>query len=90
MKKELLTPTQTKTVKMSLDQYAVSRVAITTFITSLEEKEVFWLERLNASSQTELKDNQRWLKMCRNQLKDLQELVKIMDKTELITEHKLY
>lgn len=91
MEKELLTPTQSKTVKMSLDQYAVSRVAITNHIESLEEKEVFWLEKLNASNtELEVKDNQFWLKMTRKYLSDCKDLVKIMDKTQLITEHKLY
>ena len=76
---------------MSLDQYSVSRVAITTFIESLKEKEVFWLERLNSSNSTnDVKDNNFYLKITRNQLSELQDLVKIMDKTELITEHKLY
>jgi len=91
MKTELLTPTQYKKVKMSIDQYAVGRVAMTKFIESLKEKEVFWLDRLNASNtELEVKDNQFWLKTVRRQLSDMQDLVKIMDKTELITEHKLY
>jgi len=92
MKKVLLKePTFHKKVKMSLDQYAISRVAITKFIESLKEKEIFWLERLNGStSANQVKDNQYWLKSIRDQLSDCQDLVKIMDKTQLITEHKLY
>tara|TARA_B100001094_G_C17642867_1_gene535837 strand:- start:301 stop:597 length:297 start_codon:yes stop_codon:yes gene_type:complete len=91
MKTELATPTQHKTIKMSLDQYSVSRVAITTFIKSLKEKEMFFLERLNTPSLGDgIKNNQFFLKMCREQITDLEKLVKIMDKAELITEHKLY
>jgi len=91
MNTELLTPTYYKKIKISLDQYAVSRVAITKHIESLKEKEVFWLERLNGSNTTlDVSDNQYFLKMTRNYLSDLQDLLKIMDETELITEHKLY
>tara|TARA_R110002012_G_scaffold267492_1_gene451300 strand:+ start:289 stop:564 length:276 start_codon:yes stop_codon:yes gene_type:complete len=91
MSTELKTPIQTKTVKMSLDQYAVNRVAITSYTDSLKEKEVFWLDRLNGSNnEHEVKDNQFWLKETRIQIRELEDLVKIMDKTELITEHKLY
>ena len=87
MENELLTPTQTKTAT----SYNSWLPLVTTFIASLEEKEVFWLNRLNASnSPNEVKDNQCWLKMCRSQMQDLKDLVKIMDTTQLITEHKLY
>jgi len=91
MNTELSTPSYYKKVKMSLDQFSITRIAMTNYIKSLEEKEIFWLERLNGSNTpSEIKDNQKWLKMTRNQIADLQKMVKMMDKTELITEHKLY
>lgn len=90
-KTELKTPTQTKTVKMSLDQYAICRFATTKHIESLKEKEVFFRDRLNAStSPGDVTNNQFFLKECRQQMRELKDLVKTMDKTELITEHKLY
>ena len=90
MKTDFLT-SRSKTIKMSLDQYAVNRTAITWYITELERKEVFWLDKLNASSsQNEVRNNQYFLATCRKQIKDLKKLVKSMDETELVTTHKLY
>ena len=83
-------PTYYKNIQMSLDEYSVNVTAINSYIKHLQSLEIELLNQLNGSDTTaEVSNNQSMIKYCREQIKDLKNLIKIMGESELITKHTL-
>lgn len=89
MNTELPTPTLTKKVKITVDQYATIRTALSQFIKESEKRKLFFIDELNASNSTdEVKEKQRFVKMAKDQIKEAEESIKILDASDTIREYK--
>ena len=84
-------PTLYKNVKMSIDQYTMVIVSLNKYIKTMEENVEFFTEKLNSSSSTqEVREYQDYIKLSKENIKHSQSTLDEIEKSELITEHKLY
>lgn len=91
MKTELLTPTLTKKVKITIDEYSIIKTALENYIEKTEERVVFFTDKLNASKNTEeVRINNSYIKLAKENIANAKSSISKIDSSELITEHKLY
>lgn len=84
-------PTLYKNIKISVDQYAITRTALSKLIENTEKHKEEFIKLLNGSKSTvEVRNNQWFIRICKDQIRDAKATIKLLDASETITEHKLY